>query len=97
MLRMGRTGTATMLATSIATTDYICLLFGTWSADPKGAVHRQGNEEGLLYEYAYETEHIKGGGCMNLAERYKSFRCFKMEMGMESTLIPYQDRCIFYM
>jgi hypothetical protein len=28
---------------------------------------------------------------MNLAERYKSFRCFKMEIGMESTLIPYQS------
>jgi hypothetical protein len=29
--------------------------------------HWQGYEEGLLYEYAYETEHIKGGGCMKLA------------------------------
>ena len=58
---------------------------------PKGAAHWHGSEEGLLYEYAYETEYKKGGGCMNLAERYGSFRCFKMEMGMESTLIPYLD------
>ena len=28
---------------------------------------------------------------MNLAERYKSFCCFKIEMGIDSTLIPYQD------
>ena len=28
---------------------------------------------------------------MSLAERYDSFRCFRMETGMESTLIPYQD------
>ena len=28
---------------------------------------------------------------MKLAERYKDIRCFKMEMGMESALIPYQD------
>ena len=34
---------------------------------PKGVAHWQGYEEGLLYEYAYETEHIKGGGCMKLA------------------------------
>ena len=50
---------------------------------PKGAAHRQGSEEGLLYKYAYETEHIKGGGCTNLAERYESFRCFKRETRME--------------
>ena len=37
---------------------------------PKGAAHWQGNEEGLLYEYAYETESIKGGDCMNQAERF---------------------------
>ena len=58
---------------------------------PKGAVHWQGSEEGLLYELAYETEHIKGGDCRNLAERYKHLGCFKMEMGMEPMLIPYQD------
>ena len=58
---------------------------------PKGAAHWQGNEEGLLYEYAYEMEPIKGGGCVSLAERYESFRFFRMETGMESTLIPYQD------
>ena len=28
---------------------------------------------------------------MNLAERYESLRGFKREMGMESTLISYQD------
>ena len=58
---------------------------------PKGAAHWQGSEEGLLYEYAYATEHKTGGGCVNLAERYESLRCFKRETGMESTLIAYQD------
>ena len=58
---------------------------------PKGAAHWQGSEEGLIYEYAYATEHKKGGGCVNLAERYESFRGFKRETGMESTLISYQD------
>ena len=58
---------------------------------PKGAAHWQGNEEGLLYEYAYATEYKKGAGCMNLAERYESFRYFKRETGMESRLISYQD------
>ena len=28
---------------------------------------------------------------MSLAERYKNLRCFKMGIGMESTLLPYQD------
>ena len=54
---------------------------------PKGAAHWQGNEEGLLYEYSYEMEPIQGGGCVSLAERYESFRCFRMEAGMESTLM----------
>jgi hypothetical protein len=58
---------------------------------PKGVAHWQGNGEGLLYEYAYEMEPKKGGGCVSLAERYASLRCFRMETGMESTLIPYQD------
>ena len=58
---------------------------------PKGAAHWQGHEEGLLYEYAYAMEPKKGGGVVSLAERYESFRCFRMETGMESTLIPYQD------
>ena len=40
---------------------------------PKGAAHWQGSEEGLLYEYAYATEHKSGGGGVNLAERYESF------------------------
>ena len=46
---------------------------------PKGAAHWQGSEERLIYEYAYATEHKKGGGCVNLAERYESFRGFKRE------------------
>ena len=58
---------------------------------PKGAAHWLGSEEGLLYEYAYAMEHKTGGGCVNLAERYESFRGFKRETGMESTLISYQD------
>jgi hypothetical protein len=58
---------------------------------PEGVAHWQGNEEGLLIEYVYETEHIKEGDCMSLVGRHKNLRCFKMEMGMESTLIPYQD------
>jgi hypothetical protein len=33
----------------------------------------------------------KGGDCMSLAERYKNLRCFQMGIGMESTLLPYQD------
>ena len=28
---------------------------------------------------------------MSLAERYKNLRCFNMGIGMESTLLPYQD------
>ena len=58
---------------------------------PKGAAHWQGHEEGLLHEYTYAVEPQKGGGVVSLAERYESFRCFRMETGMESTLIPYQD------
>jgi hypothetical protein len=58
---------------------------------PKGAAHWQENEEGLLYEYAYEMKLIKGGGCVSLAEQYVSLRCFRMETGMELTLISYQD------
>ena len=58
---------------------------------PKGAAHWQGNEEGLLYEYAYATEYKKGAGCMNLAGRYEIFLCFKRETEMRSTIIPYQD------
>ena len=57
----------------------------------KGAAHWQGNEEGLLYEYAYEMESIKGGGCVSLVERFESFRSFRMETGMNSMLISYQD------
>ena len=41
--------------------------------------------------YAYATEHKTGGGCVNLAERYESFRGFKRETGMKSTLISYPD------
>jgi hypothetical protein len=37
-----------------------------------------------------ETEYLNGGDCMNLAERYNILRCFKMEIRMESTLLPYQ-------
>ena len=44
----------------------------------------KGSEEGLLYEYAYATEHKTGGGSV-------SFRGLKRETGMESTLISYQD------
>jgi hypothetical protein len=58
---------------------------------PKGAAHWQGSEEGLLYEYAYATEHKLGEGCVNLAERFESLRCFKRETGMVATLITYQD------
>jgi hypothetical protein len=58
---------------------------------PKGAAHWQGHEEGLLYEYTYAMEPKKGGGVVSLAERYESFRCFRMETEMESMLIF----CIF--
>ena len=48
-------------------------------------------EDGLLYKYAYMAETQRGGDCRNLAERYKDIRGFKMEMGMESNLLPYHD------
>ena len=58
---------------------------------PKGAVHWQGHEDRLLYEYGYAAEHQEGGHTIRIAERFKDIRGFKLEMGMDSTLAPYQD------
>ena len=57
---------------------------------PKGAAHWQGHEDGLLYEYAYVADH-QGGGNIRIAERFKDIRGFKLEMGMDLKLAPYQD------
>jgi hypothetical protein len=57
---------------------------------PKGATHWQGHEDGLLYEYAYVADH-QGGGNIRIAERFKDIRGFKLEMGMDLKLAPYQD------
>ena len=58
---------------------------------PKGAAHWQGYVDGLLYEYGYVAEHQEGGHTIRIAERFKDIRGFKLEMGMDSTLAPYQD------
>ena len=58
---------------------------------PKGAAHWQENENELLYEYGYVAEHQAGGHNIRIAERFKDIGGFKLEMGMDSTLAPYQD------